>query len=127
LGCPEGRQAALAFGGEAEAAVAVCLASEGWEILHRNWRGGGGELDLVVQRGGCLRLVEVKAREPSDPIGLEAVDVGKRARLSRAARAFLTEWNEPYREVCFMVVLAERIDDKWRFTVVDDAFDCAGG
>ena len=51
-------------------------------------RGGGGELDLVAARGGVLALCEVKAR--SDPAALlEPVTAAQRARIRRAAEAFV--------------------------------------
>lgn len=88
--------------------------------MAQNWRGPGGELDLVASRQGCLRLVEVKARAPDDPVGgLEAVDGRKRRRLVRAAEAFLADWHDLVVEVCFMVAVVEGE----RVTLLDDAFD----
>ncbi|MCK6505338.1 YraN family protein [Myxococcota bacterium] len=101
----EVRRRALAQGALAERLVAERLVAGGWEILARNWRGGGGELDLVVARHGRLRMVEVKARAPDDPVGLEAIDAGKRRRLRGAAQAFLAQWEDLVDEVCFTVAL----------------------
>lgn len=68
------KQAALQSGADAEAAVARLLESQGWLVLARNWRGGNGELDLVVRDGSRLRIVEVKLRQVHDSVGLDAVD-----------------------------------------------------
>ena len=38
------------------------LAANGYAILARNWRGPGGELDLVAQDGEVVVIVEVKTR-----------------------------------------------------------------
>jgi len=88
--------------------------------LARNWRGGGGELDAVVERAGMLRFVEVKLRELDDPLSDEAVDANKRTRLRRAARLWLEERGEPAREVCFLVAT---VDPGGAIDWVDDAFD----
>ena len=116
----ESRRGALRVGVEAEQRAAAHLEQSGWEVVARNWRGGGGELDLVVRRDARLRLVEVKARQPDDPVGpLEAVDARKRRRLIGAGRAWLRSYADLYDEVCFMVVAVEGD----RITVIDDAFD----
>jgi putative endonuclease len=116
----ESRRGALRVGAEAEQRAAAHLEGFGWEVVERNWRGGGGELDLVVRRGACLRLVEVKARKPDDPVGpFDAVDARKRRRLVGAGRAWLRAYADLYDEVCFMVVAVEGD----RITVIDDAFD----
>ncbi len=116
----DARRAALRLGAEAEAAVASLLEDQGWQVLARNWRGGGGELDLVVGRRGALRFVEVKARAPDDPVGgLEAVDTGKQRRLRLAARAFLAGYDDLVDEACFLVALVEG----GQIELVDDAFD----
>lgn len=88
-------------------------------MLARNWRFEGGELDLVVARGGVLRVVEVKARAPDDPVGLDAIDAHKRRCLARAAEAFLSSYEDVVDEVCFLVALVEGQQITW----LDDAFD----
>lgn len=113
------RRAALQVGAEAEARVAAALEADGWRVLARNWRFEGGELDLVVERGGALRVVEVKARAPDDPLGLDAVDARKRRKLVRTAEAFLAAYADLVDEVCFLVALVEGE----RVTLIDNAFD----
>ena len=98
----------------------MALEALGWRVHARNWRGGGGELDAVVERAGRLRFVEVKLRERDDPLADEAVNAGKRTRLRRAARHWLTARGEPEREVCFMVAT---IDHEGFIDWIDDAFD----
>ncbi len=117
------RREALARGSRAEAVVAERLQDDGWEIIARNWRAAGGELDIVAIREGALRFVEVKERQPDDPTGLESIDAAKQARLARAARAFLAGHDLEFHEVCFMAVLLEPTDGGWKSCFVDDAFD----
>lgn len=101
--------------------MAEVYRSDGWEVLARNWRGGGGELDLVVCRAGHVRIVEVKARSADDPVGLDAIDARKRRKLVRAAEAFLAEEHDDLVEtVAFAVAY---VHDDGRVELIDDAFD----
>jgi putative endonuclease len=78
----------------------------GSAVLARNWRGGGGELDLVVREGEHLVFVEVKTRDPKDPEPLAAVREGKRRRHFRAAAdAYTRQLPRPRPAVRFDVVL----------------------
>jgi putative endonuclease len=114
------RLEALAFGAAAEATVADALEADGWTVLERNWRGGGGEIDIVVERAGQLRFVEVKARSgPDDVAGLEAIGDHKQRRLRAAAEAFLSGHRRPFDEVAFLVAWVEGGTIEW----IDDAFD----
>lgn len=98
--------------------MAERLHAEGWQVLARNWIGGGGELDLVVARGDALRFVEVKLR--ADPAFAEdALSVAKQARLRSAAAAWLASRGEWRGEQAFLVVWVD--GEALRF--VDDAFD----
>ena len=107
------------MGSLAEATVAEALVADGWVLLARNWLGKAGELDLVVARGGALRFVEVKARAPDDPVGLEAIGEHKRRCLRRTAEEYLAQYEDLFDEACFMVALVEGP----RITWIDDAFD----
>jgi len=117
------RREAVARGHEAEARVAAFLIAEGWTICARNWIARGGELDLVAVREGQLRFVEVKQRQPNDPVGLEAIGADKQRRLSRAARQYLSQVDPAFQEAAFMVAWVETDGDQWRLEVIDDAFD----
>lgn len=114
------RREALALGARMEALVEVSLATSGWQIRARNWSGGGGELDVVAERGGELRFVEVKARDLDDPLADEAVSASKRTRLRRAARLWMeqNDWDGP---AAFLVAMVDTGDQTVRW--VDDAFD----
>lgn len=103
-----------------ETLVEASLSAGGWEILARNWSGGGGELDVIAQRGGEVRFVEVKARDLEDPLSDEAVSSSKRTRLRRAARLWMEQarWDGP---AAFLVALVDTGDQTVRW--VDDAFD----
>jgi len=76
----------------AEQLAADGLAYEGLEIVGRNVRLGGVEVDLLARDGAAWVVVEVKARSRTDFGGAgAAVDRAKRERLLRAARALLQQ------------------------------------
>lgn len=55
----------LDTGKEGEKLAETYLADRGYKILHRNWRYGRYELDLVTTKNDMLRFVEVKFRSSS--------------------------------------------------------------
>jgi putative endonuclease len=83
---------AAALGVQAEAAMASWYAAQGYEILARNWRTSGGEIDIVAALDDVVVIVEVKARSSARfGTGLDAITPTKLARLHRLGRAFLRE------------------------------------
>jgi len=71
-----------------ERAAERMLRREGLVILARNWRAGGGELDLVALEGDTIVFLEVKSRAEGFSIPWPDVAPGQRRRIGRAARAF---------------------------------------
>ncbi len=116
----DARRAAVADGEEAERFVASALRADGWQVLAHRWRGAAGELDLVVERKGCLRIVEVKLRQQDDPVGLEAITGRKLDRIRRAAEAWLQDRTEPFEEVCLLIAFVERGPTGWTIQWYDD-------
>lgn len=71
--------------------TAAYLMSKGCEILDRNYRIRGGELDIVAKKGNLVHIVEVKTRkEGALSGGLEAITPTKISRLVRAAKAYVS-------------------------------------
>jgi putative endonuclease len=82
------RRATYLRGRSAETLALVALMLKGYRPLARRFIAAGGEIDLVLRRGDTLAFVEVKARATlGDAYG--AIDARKRARFSRAARAWI--------------------------------------
>ncbi len=79
-------------GRRGERLAAQLLHDEGYTVLARNWRGRGGELDLVALDGRTLVAVEVKTRS-TELFGhpAEAVTPRKVARLRRLTGQWLAE------------------------------------
>ena len=72
----------------AEDLAAAYIRLLGWDVLSRNARLAGVEIDLVALEGRTTVLVEVKYRVRSDYGGaVAAIDARKRERLRRAALA----------------------------------------
>lgn len=59
-------QTAYAAGRMAEEGVAARYVREGYDVLAERWRGGAGEIDLILQRDGICVFVEVKSAETHD-------------------------------------------------------------
>jgi len=74
-----------------------------------------------MRLGGALRFVEVKAREPGDLDGFDAMTPAKQARLVRAAEAWLLEYGDAWEEQAFLLALVNLSD--WSIQWLDNPFD----
>ena len=75
-----------------EELTAQFLKSKGYAVESRNYRGAGGEIDLVVRRGNELVFVEVKSsRNGSLGSPEDRVRHQKRRHLVRAARHYIQQ------------------------------------
>jgi putative endonuclease len=88
-----------------EQAAATSLENLGYQILHRNYRVRGGELDIVCENNGILVFCEVKTRT-STQFGLpeEAITFAKRKRLRRLALEYLQREGRRARALRFDVI-----------------------
>jgi putative endonuclease len=77
-------------GAVCEGIAADYLERQGLEVIARNLRCKGGELDLVCRDGHVLAVVEVRQRRRTDYGGaLSSVSASKRRKIIRAARFLL--------------------------------------
>ncbi len=99
-----------ALGDRGERLAAEHLEREGWVILHRNFRQGRREIDLVARRGGVVAFVEVKTRSGlAHGHPLEAVTAGKRREVQQVATGWIAAFGQPedrYRFDAVSVLLA---------------------
>ena len=80
-------------GAAAEELVAAYLLLRGCEVIGRNVRVGGGEIDLIARKGGWLFLVEVRFRSnPNFGHPVETITGRKVRALARAGRAYLASF-----------------------------------
>lgn len=81
------------MGGTAgENAAEAYLIEKGAEILKRNYRAAGGEIDIIARFEGRIVFVEVKARYSLQHGSAgEAITPAKAARIRRAAMVYLKQ------------------------------------
>lgn len=78
-----------------EDTACACLQRQGMQLLERRYRGGQGEIDLILLDGDVLALVEVKTRERGTTMqGQWAVTPDKQRRMVSAACAYLGQHPE---------------------------------
>ena len=77
-------------GAAAEDLAAAYLTGQGLQLLARNFRVRGGEIDLILRDGPTLVFVEVRLRRSSAYGGAAAsISAAKQRRLILAARHYL--------------------------------------
>jgi putative endonuclease len=112
-------------GRRSEDLAVLHLVREGYVVLGRNVRTKGGELDIVATDGELLCFVEVRRRAQTAD-ALRSIDARKRARLVRAAAAYLRDELPPGRAAprCrFDVVVVHRTAAAERVELVRGAFE----
>lgn len=69
-----------------EESVCAYLTERGYNIVARNYRIKGGEIDIIAENGDYLTFVEVKSRKPDSMVsGFEAVNKRKRGLIIKTA------------------------------------------
>lgn len=98
------------------------LQAQGLRLVARNVRARGGELDLVMQDGDTLVIVEVRKRAHRGfGSGAESVDARKQARIVSAARMLLAQRPELARLPARFDVVA--LDAQDRIDWIQAAFE----
>lgn len=87
-----------------EAIACRFLETKGYRILHRGWRHGRLEVDVILKDGPILVFVEVKTRSrASHGLPYEAVDWKKQRKLDEAANFYIFQ-NKHEGDVRFDIV-----------------------
>lgn len=82
----------LALGRRGEQIAHAYLRERGFQILAVNWHCREGEIDIIAERGGILRFIEVRTRSAeTTETAFESVQPRKRARLIAAAERYLAD------------------------------------
>lgn len=85
----------IKLGQQGEELAAAYLATKKFEIIHRNYRHGRGEIDIIARRGDWTIFVEVKTRTSTTYGEPEAfVTPAKARQLYQAAEEYIfaTAW-----------------------------------
>lgn len=88
------------------------LVGKGYSILHRNWRHGKLEVDLIAQNKGILHFIEVKTRR-TRKYGKpeENVDRKKIRNLMEAAEEYLYQ-DRQWKRIRFDVLAITMVKDE---------------
>ena len=116
-----------AVGAHGEAVAAAYLARQGYQVLARNWRRAGGEIDIIAATGDTLVFVEVRTRSSrAYGSGEESVDWRKQRQVRKVAALFLSEAGSlRYRRFRFDVIAVQvdrRTADVLALRHLQDAF-----
>ena len=90
---------------EWEDRAAEFLSQQGYTLLTRRFKAGGGEIDLVCLDGSVLAFVEVKQRRSGS--ALDSIDLEKRTKIFLAGAVYLSRYDGPPGEVRYDVVTIE--------------------
>jgi putative endonuclease len=83
-------------GDAAEERALRYLEQQGMQLVERNFRCKGGEIDLIVQSGPTLVFVEVRKRADTRYGGAAAsITPRKQGRILLAAQVFLQRYRQP--------------------------------
>jgi putative endonuclease len=94
-------------GAHYESAALAHLERAGLSLVARNYHCRFGEIDLVMRERDVVVFVEVRYRRSRGyGGGIDSVDAGKRAKLVRAAAAFLADHPRLADATCRFDVLA---------------------
>lgn len=95
-------------GREGEQIALEYLLQRGFKLMERNWRHRHLEVDLIMEKGGMVHIVEVRSKSfPAIVDPLESVGRAKRNNLIKAANYY---------------VLDRRIDSEVVFDIVSVLF-----
>jgi putative endonuclease len=95
----------LQLGKQAESQAEIYLMKQGLKLIDRNYRSRFGELDLIMQDGSSLVVIEVRYRK-TDAYGsaLESVTPAKQAKIIATTQHYLRDHPSADRPLRFDVV-----------------------
>ncbi len=110
------------IGNKGELLAANYLKKKGYEVLHKNYRAGKSEIDLICKDANFLVFVEVKTRSKVNFGNPESfVNDAKAAKIMEGAEAYMLEnnWNDPIRFDIISILLQKETVEVQHFK---DAF-----
>jgi putative endonuclease len=114
----------VALGRAAECAAEALLLERGYEIVARNVRACGAEIDVIAREGEMIVFVEVRSRSNRrHGAAVETIGARKRARIARAALAYLVRTGQSQRPARFDVIGVDWVDGRPQCTLFRNAFE----
>ena len=113
----------VARGAKAESLAVDYLINSGYEIIARNFRAEGGEIDIVAWDTGILCFLEVRSRRNAtfgDP--LATISRQKIRRIVKASQAFLEHLKGPWPDMRFDAV-GITLEPQLHIDLIKGAFD----
>ena len=109
------------IGLQGEALAVDYFASKGYELIHKNWRKGHWEIDLIMHKNNILHIIEVKTRT-NDKYGYpeDEVTVSKFKYLTSAAEAFLF-LNPQWQRIQFDI-LSITLKPEIKYFLIEDVY-----
>lgn len=108
------------IGKEGEELAVEYLVKLGYVIRDRNWRFSNMELDIIAQANNMLIFVEVKTR--SNDFDEELINKKKINNLTRAANAYIHQFNLPQPVQFDLVIVMMGEDGESEIEHIPDAF-----
>lgn len=121
------RQSKSETGRLGEELTAYYLRKAGYDILRRNFRIRGGEIDIIAVKDGVIAFVEVKTRDVSAlETGAEAVGGRKRSLIIKASQEYSYRYPHEYQPRFDISEVTVRNGKIIRFRYFDDAYHSDG-
>ena len=80
------------------------LLNKGYIIIHRNWRSGKRELDIIAEHRDTLVIVEIKTRSRTDMGYPEEAVTKKKQQFLKAATEDFMSAHPQYRNIRFDII-----------------------
>ena len=112
----------LELGQAGEELAAAWLAQRGYTLLHRNWRHGRQEIDIIAEKGKFLHFIEVKTlRHNSLGHPEDSVTKKKFRHLKRAADEYLHQ-HPGHKWIRYDVLAITVYPDREEYYLLEDVF-----
>lgn len=106
-------------GGAAEKSVARDYERRGYRVARTRWRGAGGEIDLILDRGEFVVFVEVKKSRDFSRAAMR-ISAAQQQRIFAAAEEYLASCPNGTMTECRVDVAL--VDAVGRIKVIENAF-----
>jgi putative endonuclease len=111
------------LGRKGEDLAAIWLAARGYEILHRNWRSGRYEVDIIAGKTGIYHFIEVKSGRPGKyGHPEERINRSKLRHMMKAAAAWLSQFPGQKRVQYNVLSITFRKDDDPEYFLIEDVY-----